>query len=259
MATSPAVGTTDDPQQRIEKLEREQRNLLAVISILEDISGTLHFVDILQSITKKLGELYGLDRCSIFLAERRGSTARLVASYEDPAIRNYVVDLDRYPELKQALKSGETVFIPDAPSDPNLKHIRGDLIRRGAKSITVVPITWRAAVIGAIFLRTFKDGPAFSGTDLRFCEIIGNLTARALRNAHKYETLAHRHAETAERARRASMERVALVAFMRRLLDTFSSRDGAWTEGLLSANAGSELDRLTEVAMTVIEEEGRGR
>lgn len=262
MAKVSAPARSEDPaslQRRIGDLEREREHLLAVVGILEDISGTIHFVDILQSITRKLGELYGLDRCSIFLAERRGRTARLVASYEDPAIRNYVVDLDRYPELKRALKSGETVFIPDAASDPNLKHIRGALTKRGVKAITVVPIAWRGAVIGAIFLRTFRDGPSFSEADLRFCEIVGNLTARALRNAYKYETLTHRHAETTERARRANMERVALVSFLRRLLEKFSVREGDWTEGLLSANAGEELDRLTDVAMAVMEEEGKGR
>ena len=66
---------------------------------------------------------------------------RLVASYEDPTIRNYVVDLDRYPELKKAMQSGETVFIPDAANDPSLRHVKGELINRRVKSITVVPIT----------------------------------------------------------------------------------------------------------------------
>ncbi len=248
-----------DQENRIAMLERDRDHLLAVVDILEDISGTLHFADILQSITRKLGDLYGLDRCSIFLAERRGKAARLVASYEDPAIRNHLVDLERYPELKRALKSGETVFIPDATTDPTLKHIKGALTKRGAKTITVIPITWRGAVIGAMFLRTFRDGPAFSDQDLEFCKVVCNLTARALRNAYRYEQLEHRHAATTERARRANRERVALVEFLRRLLDSFSSRDGPWNEGVLSASAGDELDRLTDVAMTVLQEEGKGR
>ncbi len=248
-----------DQEKRIAMLERDRDHLLAVVDILEGISGTLHFADILQSITRKLGDLYGLDRCSIFLAERRGKAARLVASYEDPAIRNHLVDLERYPELKRALKSGETVFIPDATTDPTLKHIKGALTKRGAKTITVIPITWRGAVIGAMFLRTFRDGPAFSDQDLQFCKVVCNLTAKALRNAYRYEKLEHRQAATTERARRANRERVALVGFLRRLLDSFSSRDEPWNEGVLSASAGDELDRLTEVAMTVVQEEGKGR
>jgi GAF domain-containing protein len=253
------AANSEQLQQRVAELERNRDHLLAVVDILEDISGSLHFVDILQSITRKLGDLYGLDRCSIFLAERRGKAARLVASYEDPAIRNYLVDLERYPELKRALRSGEVVFIPDAATDPNLKHIKGALSKRGAKAITVVPISWRGAVIGAMFLRTFRDGPSFSEQDLQFCKVIANLTARALRNAYRYEQLEQRQAATSERARRANRERVALVGFLRRFLETFSSRDGPWNEGLLSASAGDELDRLTHVAMTVIQEEGKGR
>lgn len=252
--------STSDVEQlhaRIRELEQERKHLLAIIEILEEISGTLHFVDILQGIARKLGETFGLDRCSIFLAERGGKTARLVASYEDPSIRNYVVDLDRYPELKRALDSGETVFIPDAQADPALKTIRGQLATRKVKSITVVPINWRGAAIGAIFLRTFRDGPPFSEADLRFTQVVSNLTAKALRNAYRYEQLRSRKT-TDEDSRRAELERIALLGFLQRLLDAFSSRQGAWAEGLLPKTSSEELDRLVEIALTVIEEEGKG-
>jgi GAF domain-containing protein len=246
-------------QGRIDDLELERKHLLATIDILEEISGTLHFVDILQGITRKLGELYGLDRCSIFLAERKGTSARLVASYEDPSIRNYLVDLERYPEVKRALQSGQTVFIADSTTDPDLKHIRSVLEKRGVKTITVVPIAWRGVVIGAMFLRTFREGAPFSDTDIKFFTVIGSLTAKVLRNAYRYERLVVRQAETSEMARRANLERVALVGFLKRLLNAFSRHDGAWTEGLLSNSAGEELDRLADVAMTVLHEEGKGR
>src|SRR6266581_1252879 len=108
------AGAVEALAERIRELEHERKHLLAVIEILEEISGTLHFVDILQTITRKLGETFGLDRCSIFLSEKGRASARLVASYEDPSIRNYVVDLERYPELRRALQASETVFIPEA-------------------------------------------------------------------------------------------------------------------------------------------------
>jgi two-component system cell cycle response regulator len=182
----------DKLQQRVEHLEHERKHLLAVIEILQEIAGSLHFVDIVQAVARRLGETFGLDRCSIFLMERGGQTVRLVASYEDPSIRNYVVDVDRYPELKRALQTGETVFIADAADDPALKHVRGQLLSRRVKTITVVPITWRAVAIGAIFLRTFRDGPSFSESDIQFCRVVANLTAKALRNAHRFERLQER-------------------------------------------------------------------
>jgi two-component system cell cycle response regulator len=243
---------------RVRELEQERRHLLTVIEILEEISGTLHFVDILQAITQKLGETFGLDRCSIFLAERGRSTARLVASYENPSIRNFVVDLERYPELRRALQSGETVFIPDAQADPHFKHIRGTLETRKVKSITVVPITWRGVSIGAIVLRTFRDGPNFSDADLRFCQVIASLTAKALRNAYRYEQLRSRQPEGPEAARRADVERIAMLGFVKRLLIAFSSRNGAWTDTLLSKTSDEEIGRLVEIALAVVSEEAKG-
>src|SRR6267143_417721 len=233
-------------EARVAELERERKHLLAII-------------DILQAIARKLGEAFGLDRCSIFLAERGGRSVRLVASYEDPTIRNYVVDLERYPELKRAMQGGETVFIPDAATDPSLKHVKSELISRRVKSITVVPITWRGVAIGAIFLRTFRDGPTFSDEDVRFVQVVASLTAQALRNAHRYERLEQRQQETGETMRRMELERVALLSFLRRLLSAFGEREGAWAEGLLPRASADELDRLVGVAMAVIQEEAKGR
>lgn len=244
---------------RVAELEHERKHLLAVIEILKEISGTLHFIDILQAIARKLGETFGLDRCSIFLSERGGKSVRLVASYEDPTIRNYVVDLERYPELKRTIQNGETVFIPDAAADPSLRHVRADLVNRRVKSITVVPISWRGVAIGAIFLRTFRDGPTFSDADIRFVQVVASLTAQALRNAHRYERLAQRQEETGDRLRHMELERVALLAFLRRLLDAFGQREGAWAEGLLPRASAEEIDRLVGVALAVIQEEAKGR
>ncbi|PYO80759.1 MAG: hypothetical protein DMD65_14915 [Gemmatimonadetes bacterium] len=256
---APTAADAERLAARVVELERERKHLLAVIEILKEVSTSLHFIDILQAIARKLGEAFGLDRCSIFLAERGGASVRLVASYEDPTIRNYMVDLERYPELKRAMQTGETVFIPDATSDPSLKHVKGELLNRRVKSITVVPITWRGVAIGAIFLRTFRDGPTFSDEDVRFVQVVAALTAQALRNAHRYERLAQRQQETGETMRRMELERVALLSFLRRLLGAFGEREGAWAEGLLPRASAEELDRLVGVAMAVIQEEAKGR
>src|SRR5438552_8550112 len=238
-SSAAAAADSDRLAARVAELERERTHLLAVIEILKEVSTSLHFIDILQAIARKLGEAFGLDRCSIFLADRGGRSVRLVASYEDPTIRNYVVDLERYPELKRAMQSGETVFIADAATDPSLKHVKSEMINRRVKSITVVPITWRGVSIGAIFLRTFRDGPTFSDDDVRFVPVVASLPPPALRNAHRYERLAQRQQETGETMRRMELERVALLSFLRRLLAAFGEREGAWAEGLLPrASAG---------------------
>ncbi len=245
-------------QARVQALEQERKHLLAVIEILQEIGGTLHFADIVQSVALRLGETFGLDRCSIFLAERGGKRVRLVASYEDPAIRNYVVDVDRYPELRRALQTGETVFIADAATDPSLGQAQGVLAARRVKTITAIPISWRGAAIGAILLRTFRDGPSFSAADLQFCQVVANLTAKALRNAHRFERLQERRGEGGE-LRQREREQAALIGFLRQLFAVYPPPASADVDGDLSAAGSPELTRLVGVAQAVLGQEALSR
>ncbi|MES2179489.1 MAG: GAF domain-containing protein [Gemmatimonadota bacterium] len=243
---------------RVAELVRERDHLLATVDILQEASASLHFVDVLQTIARKLGETFGLDRCAIFLSGDKDEV-RLVASYEDPTIRNLVVDLNRYPELKRAFESGETVFIPDASTEPTLRSIRTTLDNRNVRSIIVVPIRWEGSVIGAIFLRTERDAEPFSEADVRFCQSVASLTAKALRNAHRFETLLHSQQAMDVARRKADLQRVALVGFLRRLLDRYArSEEHTWAETLLPKAADEELERLVTVAMQVLEEEAKG-
>jgi GAF domain-containing protein len=245
-------------ETRIADLERERDHLVTIVQILQEISASLHFTDILQAIALKLGEMFGLDRCSIFLTGN-SSDVRLVASYEDPAIRNLIVDLNRYPELQRAFESGETVFIPDATTDPLLKNVKANLEMRNVRSIIVVPITWRKTTIGAIFLRTERDSAPFSDRDVRFCQVVASLTAKALRNAHRFETLLRAEKDKDHDKRRSELQRIALIAFIRRFLDRYTNTgDHMWAETLLPKAADEELERLVSVAMEVINEEAKG-
>ena len=243
---------------RVAELQKERDHLAAIVDILQEVSASLHFVDVLQAIARKLGETFGLDRCAIFLSGDKDEV-RLVASYEDPTIRNLVVDLNRYPELKRAFESGETVFIPDAMNDPMLRGARQALDLRKVRSIVVVPIRWRGTVIGAIFLRTLSDGQTFSDGDVRFCQVVASLTAKALRNAHRFEALVRSTQDKTHAQRRSELQRIALISFIRRLLDRYTNtEDHMWAETLLPKASDEELDRLAGVAIQVLEEEAKG-
>jgi two-component system, sensor histidine kinase ChiS len=243
---------------RVVELQRERDQLTAIVDILEEISSSLHFVDILQSIARKLGETFGLDRCAIFLSAQQDEV-RLIASYEDPTIRNLVVDLNRYPELKRAFESGETVFIPDAANEPMLRSAQAALAVRNVRAIVVVPIRWEGAVIGAIFLRTLREeqnARPFSESDVRFCQTVASLTAKALRNAHRFESLMRAQSDVSQAQRRAELQRIAMVGFLRRLLEAYG-RDGehSLAETRLPDAASAELQRLVREVMHLVGDE----
>ena len=241
----------------VASLRRERDHLLATIEILQAVSESPHFRDILQTIARKLGETFGLDRCSIFLTGD-SEEVRVVASYEDPSVRNLVIDVKRYPELRRALESGETVFIPDALTDPMMEPVRNTLDLRNVRSIIVVPIRWRGMAIGGIFVRTERDGLAFSESDVRFCQAVAALAARALHNSHRFEAVIASRQEAGSEPRKAELQRVALIAFLKRLLERYTeSADQIWSESLLPATSDEELQRLVSVTMQVLDEESK--
>src|SRR5436305_12857540 len=99
-------------RNRVAELQRERDHLVAIVDILQEVSTSTDFVEILGAIARTLGEAFGLERCTIYLAGG-SNEVRLVATYSDPSIRNLIVDLKRYPELQRTFEAGETVFIPD--------------------------------------------------------------------------------------------------------------------------------------------------
>lgn len=246
-------------QERIEALTRERDQLLVVVDLQQELGSALQVSEVLQRIARRLGELFGLDRSSIYLAGEGSRQVRLVASYEDPSMGDLVVDLARYPELAHVFDSGETVCIADACTDERLASVRAALVARNVGSIVVVPLQWRTAVIGAIMLRSDRSGPRLSRRDVEFCEVIASLAARALRNAHRFERVQRASDAESERRRRVDIERIALFAFLRRLFARHArGADQQWSETLLPRESDEELERLVTVTMQVLEEEAKG-
>jgi GAF domain-containing protein len=151
---------------RIDALESERRRHLAIIELLRELTESPNYRDIVQTVARRMGHALGLDRCSVFLAERSRGTVHLVASYEDPSLRNLVVDIAQYPELRRALDTGEVVNIPDVVADPLFGAVQNVLTLRRVRSITVVPLIWRRVAIGAVFLRTTDPRPSLDEADI---------------------------------------------------------------------------------------------
>jgi hypothetical protein len=126
------------------------------------------------------------------------------------------------------------------------------------KSITAIPISWRGTAIGAILLRTFRDGPAFSEADLRFCQVVANLTAKALRNAHRFDRLRQQRGESGT-LRRREREQAALIGFLRNLLSSYPPSIRVEDEPDLAVDPSPEIGRLSGVARAVLSQEAASR
>jgi GAF domain-containing protein len=236
-------------KDRLAEVERDRDRLLVLAALQDDLAGSLHFTDILQAVAGRVGGAFALDRCSVFLTGDRGAL-RLVASFEDPALRNLSVDPQRYPELQRALDSGDTVFIPDAASEPLLRPVWAKLAERKVQSILVVPIKWDSRPIGLLFLRTARGKPPLDEGDVAFCQRVAAATASALHHAHRLEALPANAG-----ARETDARRQALLGYVQRLLAR-AGADGAFGGDTIPRTTADELDRLVDVALRVLQTPG---
>lgn len=252
-ARFPGSDQVERLQARIDELESERRRLLMAIELLRELTGTLNYRDIVQVVARRIGYALELDRCSVFLTEKSRGMVHLVASYEDPSLRSQTITLAHYPELKEALESGRVVNIPDVIHEPSLEGVQDQLATRRVQSITVIPLTWRKVVIGAVFLRTDRTRPPLSPADVQWARLVADVTARALRTAHRFEKLeAKKRGSVAALAK--DRERAALIAFLTTLLSSYAT-DPSQQDDLVAKTSRAELERLAGVAMTVLRRE----
>ncbi|GAB4416988.1 MAG: sensor domain-containing diguanylate cyclase [Thermodesulfovibrionales bacterium] len=176
-------------KQTVKHLRREIDNLQTIIEVTYLVSSTLDPQEILYLIVKKISEIIPVTRCSIIRVDGENRYAYVVATFEDPKLRNIRLDLNKYPEIRRALTSKEPVVISDVRTDPIMERVRDIIFPLGIRSIVVIPIVFHEEVIGTLFLRTSRAGHAFSEDEIKLCNAIANASANSLYNAFLFEKM----------------------------------------------------------------------
>ncbi len=188
------------------RLYSEKKDLEAIVELTYLISSTLDPREILYFIVKKLSEMIEVTRCSILsigFGDKR--YAYVVSSFEDPSIRNIKLDLKKYPEIREALKTRKPVIINDALKHPLMKPVLRFIMPLRIKSIVVIPIIHRDEIIGTLFLRTSRVKDGFNEREIRLCNAVANVSANSLYNAFMFEKLEN------EKAR---LEKLAITDYL---------------------------------------------
>ena len=167
----------------------EKKDLATLLEVSQAVSSTLNSRDILYTIVKCVGDVIDVARCSIVRIGRKKGVGYVVTTYENPGIKDLTIDLDKYPEIRKALEVKGTVIIEDIHNDPMMVSVRDALKELGFSSLLVIPIIVRDEVVGTLFLRTSRKESSFSPREVKLCQVIANLAANALTNAHLFESV----------------------------------------------------------------------
>jgi len=163
------------------------RDLL--FDIFQEVSAALRADEILQTLVRRVGQAFGLTHCSFVLTAPGEDNGRVVAVYENPAIRDLRVELERYPEIQEAIRTERPVIVHDVREHPLFEGVRRRWVQQqievNVQSAVALPVFVQGRAAGVFFLRTVKGDPELRPQDVTFANTIAQAAARVLENEER--------------------------------------------------------------------------
>jgi signal transduction histidine kinase/DNA-binding response OmpR family regulator len=168
-------------------LEEKIRDSETLMKLSHTITSSLNTREILQNIVDTIANHMEVKRCSMARITEENGTCFVLASSDNPLIGNLQIDLARYPEIREVIRTGQSLVIKDAKNNPLMMDVREHISKLDFDTILVLPVIYQYEIIGTLILRTSRSKSHFSNRELRFCQLVADASATALKNAHLYE------------------------------------------------------------------------
>jgi len=231
---------------QVREAEEALRARDLLFDIFQEVSSAVRPDEIFQTLVRRVGQAFGLSHCSFVLTAPGDDKGRVVAVYENPGIRDLRVDLERYPEIQEAIRTERPVVIHDVHQHPLFAAIRQywsqQQVAVNVQSAVALPVFVQGRAAGVFFLRTEKGDPQLKAADVAFANTIAQAAARVLENEERRSAIYRRQVSagtTDELTGCASLD-----ALDRRLRDEF---ERARRYSLHFSLVLIDLDRLRDV------------
>lgn len=164
----------------------DKKNLETILDVVNTVCSTLNTEAVLYTIVNKVANITGAVRCSIVLIAK-GNIGYVLASSENPTVKELIIDLNKYPEIMEAIKSKGPVVVEDISIHPLMVKVK-ELVKDFHKmNVLIMPIVLEEEIIGTLFLRTRRPGKGFTEKDINLCQIIAQAACHAIKNARLFE------------------------------------------------------------------------
>ena len=128
----------------------------------------------------------------MILAKPGDKVGIVATAFDNPALRNFEIHLDRYPEIRSALEHGHPVLVEDLQSNPLYADIRKEWQANGTlvpvRSVIALPFSLGTAQAGVFFLRRMADEPPLTNEDVEFADAVIKAAVAAIHRAQLIET-----------------------------------------------------------------------
>ncbi len=212
-----------EAQEELGRVQDDVENGRRLVDILHDVTGDLSSDEIYHILARRVARALSLSRCSVILASPGDRVGVVATAFDNPALRNYEINLDGYPEIRAALEHGHPVLVEDLHTSPLYEDLRREWAANGMqipiRSVIALPFTLGKVQAGVFFLRRMVDEPPLTNEDVEFADSVVKAAVAAIHRAQVIETtkadnarlevLAHTDALTLVLNRRALTVRLA--------------------------------------------------
>jgi two-component system cell cycle response regulator len=179
-------------EEELMRAREEAENRRKVVDILHEVTSDLSSDEIYHILARRVARALNLSRCSVILAKPGDAVGLVATAFDNPALRNFEIHLDRYPEIRSALEHGIPVLVEDLQSNPLYADIRKEWQANGTqvpiRSVIALPFTLGKVQAGVFFLRRMANEPPLTNEDVEFADAVIKAAVAAIHRAQQIET-----------------------------------------------------------------------
>jgi two-component system cell cycle response regulator len=176
-------------REELRDLRATLRSRDLLFDIFQEVSAALRAEEIFQTLVRRVGQALSLSHCSFVLTSPGAQHGRVVAVYENPSVRDMRVELTRYPEIQEALRTERPVVIEDVREHPLFATIRdkwdSQSVEVNIRAAVALPVFVQGTPAGVFFLRTREGDPELTSRDIALADTIAKAAAKVLENEER--------------------------------------------------------------------------
>jgi two-component system cell cycle response regulator len=188
-STQASLRTAEDELARVLEDSENRRKL---VDILHEVTGDLSSDEIYHILARRVARALSLSRCSVILARPGDRVGVVATAFDNPAIRNFEINLEAYPEIRAALEHGHPVLVEDLHTSPLYEDLRREWAANGTqvpiRSVIALPFTLGKVQAGVFFLRRMVNEPPLTNEDVEFADSVIKAAVAAIHRAQVIET-----------------------------------------------------------------------
>jgi two-component system cell cycle response regulator len=180
---------TREALNRVQEQADQRRHL---VDILHDVTDELSTGEIYHLLARRVARALGLNQCSVVLTKHGGPPRVAAYAYETGIRSDFVLSMDKYPELQTALDTGRPVLVENVMVSPLYRHVREMWARDGTRiatrSVIAIPFAMEPDEAGVFFLRRNVTEPPLTAADVEFAETVIRAAVSAIQRATLIES-----------------------------------------------------------------------